>query len=84
MAYPPIIEDWLMLNVSHIPVIPHEFVMAHPPSSITIYSRATFFTIITLLVLGWISVLLRMWVRIRITKSAGWDDVIMVLTLVRK
>jgi hypothetical protein len=37
--------------------------------------------IITLLVLGYISVGLRLWARYRVTKSPGWDDVAMVATL---
>jgi hypothetical protein len=38
--------------------------------------------VITLLVLGYCSVLLRLWVRLRITKNTSWDDATMVLSLV--
>lgn len=41
----------------------------------------TFYLIITLLVLAYITVALRLWVRYRITKSPGWDDAAMVATL---
>ncbi|KAF2469882.1 uncharacterized protein BDR25DRAFT_189384, partial [Lindgomyces ingoldianus] len=37
--------------------------------------------IITLLISSWSTVFLRLWGRIRITKSPGWDDTLMVLTL---
>lgn len=37
--------------------------------------------IITLLILGYLSVGLRLWARCRVTKSPGWDDVAMVATL---
>lgn len=39
--------------------------------------------VITLLVLSYVTVGLRLWVRYRITKSPGWDDVSMIATLVR-
>ncbi|KAH7128398.1 hypothetical protein B0J11DRAFT_578614 [Dendryphion nanum] len=45
-------------------------------------SRLTFGLIITLLILGWTTVVLRLWVRLRITKNPGWDDATMLLTLV--
>jgi hypothetical protein len=61
-------------------VMPHEFNMPHP-STAAAYGQATFVAIITLLVFGWTTVALRLWVRLRITKSAGWDDATMVLTL---
>ncbi|KAF2194511.1 hypothetical protein K469DRAFT_546264 [Zopfia rhizophila CBS 207.26] len=47
----------------------------HPASQIEL------FLIIALLVLSWSSVILRLWVRIRITNTPGWDDALMVLTL---
>lgn len=37
---------------------------------------------ITLVVWAWLAVGLRLWVRLRITKSQGWDDVAMIATLV--
>ena len=36
----------------------------------------------TLLVFSYVSVGLRLWVRVKITKSTGWDDAAMVMTLV--
>ena len=41
----------------------------------------TFFLVITLLLLTWVSVALRLWVRVGITKSPGWDDAMMVMAL---
>jgi hypothetical protein len=41
-----------------------------------------FYLIVTLLSLSYVAVILRLWVRCRITKSAGWDDAAMVATLV--
>ena len=41
----------------------------------------TYRLIIALLVLGYVSVALRLWARYRVTKSPGWDDVAMVATL---
>jgi uncharacterized membrane protein len=41
----------------------------------------TFFLVIVLLLLAWISVALRLWVRLGITKSPGWDDAMMVMAL---
>jgi hypothetical protein len=41
----------------------------------------TLYLIITLLVLSYVTVALRLWVRYRITKSPGWDDAAMVATL---
>ncbi|ORY13369.1 hypothetical protein BCR34DRAFT_267352 [Clohesyomyces aquaticus] len=38
--------------------------------------------VITLLITSWTTVSLRMWGRIRITKTPGWDDAMMVLTLI--
>jgi hypothetical protein len=38
--------------------------------------------VLTLLTLAYLTVGLRLWVRFRITKSAGWDDAAMVATLV--
>ncbi len=37
----------------------------------------------TFLILSYIAVSLRLWVRFRITKNPGWDDAAMVGTLVR-
>jgi hypothetical protein len=54
--------------------------MAYPSTAIA-YGQATTIAIITLLVFGWTTVALRLWVRLRITKSPGWDDATMVLTL---
>ncbi|KAF1998352.1 hypothetical protein P154DRAFT_536353 [Amniculicola lignicola CBS 123094] len=45
-------------------------------------AHLTFAIIVTLLVLGWLTVILRFWVRLRITKSPGWDDATMLLTLI--
>lgn len=42
----------------------------------------TFGLVVALLVIGWLTVLLRLWVRLRITRNPGWDDATMVLTLV--
>lgn len=42
----------------------------------------TFYLIIALLILSYITVGLRLWVRYRITKTPGWDDAAMVATLV--
>jgi hypothetical protein len=39
---------------------------------------------ITLIVGAWLAVGLRLWVRVRITKSPGWDDAAMVATLVSR
>ena len=44
--------------------------------------RAVYSLILTLLVLSWIVVALRLWVRIRITKAPGWDDATMLFALV--
>ena len=41
-----------------------------------------FSLIITLLILSYIAVGLRLWVRYRITRSPGWDDAAMVASLV--
>lgn len=41
----------------------------------------TFYLIITLLILSYVTVGLRLWVRYRITRSPGWDDAAMVTTL---
>lgn len=37
--------------------------------------------IITLLILTYLSVCLRIWARYRVTKSPGWDDAAMIATL---
>ncbi|KAJ4373178.1 hypothetical protein N0V83_003470 [Neocucurbitaria cava] len=41
----------------------------------------TFYLVISLIILSYITVGLRLWVRYRITKSPGWDDAAMVATL---
>lgn len=41
----------------------------------------TFYLIITLLILSYVTVGLRLWVRYRITRSPGWDDAAMAATL---
>jgi hypothetical protein len=43
--------------------------------------RITFWLIIVLIVLSYVTVGMRLWVRYRITKSPGWDDAAMVATL---
>jgi hypothetical protein len=44
--------------------------------------KITFALAATLLIASWLAVGLRLWVRFRITKSPGRDDVAMVSTLV--
>lgn len=44
--------------------------------------RVLWILVLTLLVLAYVTVFLRLWVRYRITKSAGHDDLAMVATLV--
>lgn len=44
--------------------------------------RIIWILLLTLLTLSYVTVGLRLWVRYRITKSPGWDDAAMVLTLV--
>jgi hypothetical protein len=44
--------------------------------------RVIWILVLTLLTLSYITVGLRLWVRYRLTKSAGWDDAAMVATLV--
>jgi hypothetical protein len=44
--------------------------------------RIIWILVLTLLTLAYLTVGLRLWVRFRITKSAGWDDAAMVATLV--
>lgn len=53
------------------------------PSEIIELGRAVYALIITLLVLSWIAVALRLWVRLRLTKAPGWDDATILFTLVR-
>ncbi|KAF2660057.1 hypothetical protein K491DRAFT_589900 [Lophiostoma macrostomum CBS 122681] len=43
--------------------------------------QLTFALVVTLLILGYITVGLRLWVRLRITKNPGWDDITMIITL---
>lgn len=56
--------------------------MGHPEDIVEL-GKATFFLVILLILFSWTTVALRMWVRLRITKSPGWDDAAMVFTLVR-
>jgi len=44
--------------------------------------RIIWILLLTLLTLSYLTVGLRLWVRYRITKSPGWDDAAMVVTLV--
>jgi hypothetical protein len=44
--------------------------------------KIIWFSVIILLTLSYVTVGLRLWVRYRITKSAGMDDAAMVITLV--
>ncbi len=44
--------------------------------------RVIYILTITLVIWSWLAVGLRLWVRFRITKSPGWDDAVMVATLV--
>jgi hypothetical protein len=44
--------------------------------------RAVYVLAITLLVFSWTTVALRLWVRLRITKAPGWDDVTIIIALV--
>ncbi|KAH7066820.1 hypothetical protein BKA63DRAFT_607721 [Paraphoma chrysanthemicola] len=44
--------------------------------------RTLWILLLTLLVLAYVTVSLRLWVRYRITKSAGYDDMAMVATLI--
>ncbi|CAE7030700.1 hypothetical protein CFE70_004259 [Pyrenophora teres f. teres 0-1] len=49
---------------------------------LVLLGRVIFSLIITLLILSYTAVGLRLWVRYRITRSPGWDDAAMVATLV--
>jgi hypothetical protein len=49
---------------------------------LVLLGQITFALAITLLIGSWLAVGLRLWVRFRITKSPGRDDVAMVSTLV--
>lgn len=44
--------------------------------------RVVFSVVITLVILSCIAVSIRLWVRVKITKSPGWDDAVMIATLV--
>ena len=46
--------------------------------------KITYILSITLIVGAWLAVGLRLWVRVRITKSPGWDDAAMIATLVSR
>jgi uncharacterized membrane protein len=48
---------------------------------LVLLGRITFYGIITLITLSYVTVGLRLWVRYRITRSPGWDDAAMVATL---
>lgn len=48
---------------------------------LVLLGRITFYGIIILIVLSYITVGLRLWVRYRITRSPGWDDAAMVASL---
>ena len=45
-------------------------------------AQVTFGLVVALLVLGYITVALRLWVRLCITKNPGWDDITIVITIV--
>ncbi|KAF2124794.1 hypothetical protein P153DRAFT_127296 [Dothidotthia symphoricarpi CBS 119687] len=49
---------------------------------LVLLGKIVFVLIIVLVLLSWIAVALRLWVRFKITKSPGWDDAAMVVTLV--
>ncbi|KAF2683650.1 hypothetical protein K458DRAFT_478057, partial [Lentithecium fluviatile CBS 122367] len=51
-------------------------------SEIVELGKVVFALIITLLILSWVTVGLRLWVRLRITRAPGWDDATMLFTLV--
>ena len=46
--------------------------------------KVVFALSITLIIWAWLTVVLRLWVRFRITKAQGWDDAAMVATLVSR
>jgi len=48
---------------------------------LVLLGRITFYGIITLIILSYVTVGLRLWVRYRITRSPGWDDAAMVASL---
>src|SRR5262245_20756971 len=54
--------------------------MVHP-SDLLDLGKAVFSLVVVLLLLSWATVALRIWVRLGITKSPGWDDATMVFTL---
>lgn len=61
--------------------LPHPNNMAHSNEFLEL-GKLTFAMVIVLLFLAWTTVALRMWVRLRITKSPGWDDATIFMTLV--
>jgi hypothetical protein len=67
------IWSWLFDGGNMIPTIEEELFML---------GRLIWILLFTLLILAYVAVALRLWVRFRITKSPGWDDATMVLTLV--
>ncbi|KAJ4288498.1 hypothetical protein N0V90_011734 [Kalmusia sp. IMI 367209] len=54
--------------------------MAHP-DDMMVLGKITFFLVVFLLLFTWFAVALRVWVRVGITKSPGWDDATMVMAL---
>lgn len=54
-----------------------------PPNELYKLGVLTFTLLLVLLILAWTAVALRMWVRLTITKSPGWDDATMLMALVR-
>jgi hypothetical protein len=52
------------------------------PQELLMLGRIIWALVLTLLILSYLTVGLRLWVRCRITKSASWDDAAMVATLV--
>ncbi|CBX99486.1 hypothetical protein IAQ61_005261 [Plenodomus lingam] len=54
---------------------------SEPLQELVYLGTITYDLIITLLALVYITVALRLWVRFRITKTPGWDDISMVATL---
>jgi uncharacterized membrane protein len=49
---------------------------------LVLLGHITFYGIITLIILSYVTVGLRLWVRYRITRSPGWDDAAMVASLI--
>jgi len=53
-----------------------------PSDDIVVWGTAMFSLVVILLIFSWITVALRLWVRVGITRSPGWDDATMLFTLV--